>query len=107
MAWLVGILMTNKITWSNEADGAILRLRAAGIPWHKLAAELRVGRNSVIERARRLGLPAVKIDRPPSLQCKAVRDDRLPLGAGHPISWSVITDGTVLQGSPYPYPVFL
>ena len=99
--------MTNAITWSNHADVAILRLRAAGRPWPAIAAELQVGRNSVIERARRLGLPAViKLPKPALLRL-AARTDRLPLPAGHPTTWSAITAGTVLDGVPYPYPVFL
>ena len=32
--------------------------------------------------------------------------DRPPLPSGHPITWSLITDGTVLERSAYPYPVF-
>lgn len=33
--------------------------------------------------------------------------DRPPLPAGHPVSWGAITDGTVLDQSCYPFPVFL
>lgn len=29
--------------------------------------------------------------------------DREPLPAGHPITWGVLTDGTVLEGAPYDY----
>ncbi len=32
--------------------------------------------------------------------------ERSPLPAGHPISWRLLIDGTTLEGSPYPYPVF-
>lgn len=32
--------------------------------------------------------------------------DRGPLPPGHPLSWGAITDGTVLAGADYPYPVF-
>lgn len=31
-------------------------------------------------------------------------DDRPPLPAGHPVSWDVITKGTVLEGTAYPAP---
>ncbi len=34
------------------------------------------------------------------------QNDRPPLPPGHPVSWSLLTDGTVLEGEPYPYPVF-
>lgn len=33
-------------------------------------------------------------------------DDRPALPAGHPVSWGLLTDGTVLENSEYPYPVF-
>lgn len=32
--------------------------------------------------------------------------DRPPLPSGHPVSWGAITDGTVLDHAPYPYPVW-
>jgi hypothetical protein len=33
--------------------------------------------------------------------------DRPAHPPGHPTSWGLLTDGTVLAGQPYPYPVFL
>lgn len=33
--------------------------------------------------------------------------DRPALPSGHPVTWGAITDGTVLDGAVYPYPVFL
>ena len=32
--------------------------------------------------------------------------DRPPLPSGHPVTWGLITCGTVLERSVYPYPVF-
>jgi hypothetical protein len=32
--------------------------------------------------------------------------ERPPLPAGHPASWGAITQGTLLEGAPYPFPVF-
>ncbi len=34
------------------------------------------------------------------------REDRGALPAGHRLSWGLLTDGTVLQDAPYPFPVF-
>lgn len=99
--------MTNAITWTQHADTAILRLRAAGRAWPAIASELRVGRNSVIERARRLGLPAAHRPAPSLVPRSVPRVERLALPAGHPITWSAITSGTVLDQVPYPLPVFL
>ena len=33
-------------------------------------------------------------------------DERPPLPAGHPVTWVMLTQGTVIDGNPYPYPVF-
>lgn len=32
--------------------------------------------------------------------------DRPPLPSGHPTAWAVLTEGTILQGTAYPLPVF-
>jgi hypothetical protein len=32
--------------------------------------------------------------------------NRPPLPPGHPITWKLLTDGTLLEGSDYPFPVF-
>ena len=98
--------MPTPIAWTNHADANLLRLRAAGLPWQAVAHHLSVGRNAVIERARRLGLPPMTRIQPaprPVLE----RNDRPPLAAGHPTSWRAITNDTCLQDEPYPYPVFL
>ena len=33
----------------------------------------------------------------------AAPEGRMALPAGHPISWALLTDGTVLDGSPFAY----
>lgn len=98
--------MSIAIAWSPYADATILQLRAAGVPWHAVASELRIGRNSIIERARRLGLaPVTRLQ--PAPKPAPVRIDRPALPAGHPHSWQAITGNTPLDGEPYPFPVFL
>ncbi len=85
---------------------SILTFRAAGLPWHAVASHLGVGRNSVIERARRLGLPPLtRIPTPPRPAIERV--DRPALPPGHPLSWQAITNNSALEGTPYPFPVFL
>lgn len=32
--------------------------------------------------------------------------DRPAMPAGHPVTWGLLTVGTVLEGTPYPFPVF-
>ena len=98
--------MSIAIAWSAHADSQLLHMRAAGLPWHAVASTLRVGRNSVIERARRLGLPAIS-RLPLAPRPVLERVDRPALPSGHPLSWLAITSNSLLAGEPYPYPVFL
>ena len=62
------------------------------------------GRNTVLERGRRIGArrlaqPVAKLEEEPR--------DRPARPPGHPTSWNLINAGTVLDGAPYPFPVFL
>ena len=34
------------------------------------------------------------------------QNDRPALPAGHPVSWGLLTRGTILEDAEYPYPVF-
>ena len=98
--------MPAPIVWTTEIDARLLQARADGLPWQSIAAELQVGRNAAIERARRLGLaPSTRIQARPSPVVERI--DRPALPPGHPLSWQTITAGTALAGEPYPYPVFL
>ncbi len=94
--------MPAKHNWTNAQDTQIRRLRAEGATWDTIAAVLGMTRWATIERGRRIGarLPPPDFVPPP--------DDpaREPLPAGHPRSWDAVTAGTVLEGTPYPLPVF-
>ncbi len=98
--------MALKIQWSAHADQQLRQMRDHGVTWHAIAAQLRAGRSAVIERARRLGIPPTLLtaSRPASPPCRA---DRTCMPPGHPLTWAAITAGTILDGEPYPYPVFL
>jgi hypothetical protein len=104
-----------KIAWTALADDTILRLRQAGATWDAIAASVGASRNSVMERGKHLLLgtaepasadiaapPASPATEPP----RRFITDRAPLPPGHPLSWAVLTDGTSLAGTAYPYPVF-
>jgi hypothetical protein len=81
-----------------------MALREAGVTWPALAKVMGLGRNTVIERGRRLG--ARKLPRQlPLVLMEAL--DRPPRPPGHPDSGGLITAGTVLEGTAYPFPVFL
>jgi hypothetical protein len=95
-------LMPKKIEWTAAQDMQIKRMRAEGSPWDAIAAVLGVTRWTAIERGRRIGAQRPPVDFVPEPE-NPMRD---PLPAGHPRSWDALTRGTVLEGSPYPLPVF-
>jgi len=104
--------MPEALIWTPERDALLLSRRAQGHSWDAIAAEFAISRSALIARGRRLGLkptrgPAAPPARP--TPAPAPEDDpaRPPLPPGHPRSWGLITQGTVLEGTPYPYPVFL
>jgi hypothetical protein len=72
--------------------------------WNRIAAVLALGRNSVLERARKIG---ARLPRQPVRLEEEEPRDRPARPAGHPQTWGLITDGTVLDGERYPYPVFI
>ena len=95
--------MPKKLPWTEAQDAQLRRLRAEGVHWNGIAALLGVTCWAVMERGRRIGAR-----RPPAGFLPAPDDpNRPPLPAGHPHSWGAITQGTVLDGAPYPLPVFI
>jgi hypothetical protein len=82
--------------WTAATDGVICTMREAGDTWAAIGGALGLSRNTVIERGRRLRAFA-----PPKVLVvaeKQVSEDpnRLPLPAGHPVTWRLISD------APYP-----
>jgi hypothetical protein len=83
-------------TWTADADHIICMMREAGDTWAAIGGALGLSSNTVIERGRRLRAHA-----PPKVVVaaeKQVSEDpnRLPLPAGHPVTWQLISD------APYP-----
>lgn len=96
--------MPQKLHWTQVQDNQIKRLRAEGASWDAVAAALGMSRWTVIDRGRRLGARRL----PPRQVLPRPEDPgRAPLPAGHPQTWSMLTDGTVLEGTPYPLPCFI
>ena len=96
--------MRGQVVWTAALDNDVRTLRTAGLTWDAVAREMRLGRNTVLERGRRIGA------RRPTLRPEPTTDeaaDRPAKPAGHPDTWGLITMGTVLEGAPYPFPVFL
>jgi hypothetical protein len=96
--------MQTRVEWTAALDARLRALRAAGLNWEQVALEMELGRSSVLERGRR-----IRARRPPRAACAVLSEpsDRPARPPGHPSSWGLLTDGTVLAGQPYPYPVFL
>ncbi|MGC9270166.1 AsnC family protein [Acidiphilium sp.] len=93
--------MAKRRDWTDAADNTIRRMRADGATWAAIGDVLGLSRNTIIERGRRiqaLGGPV-----PPRKPVRRAEDDpnREPLAAGHPISWGILTKGTVLEGVAY------
>jgi hypothetical protein len=95
--------MPRKFLWTEAQDVQIKRLRTEGASWDAIASIMGLTRWAIIDRGRRIGA------RPPPPEFVASLEDpgRDPLPAGHPRSWSMLTVGTVLEGTPYPLPVFI
>jgi len=91
------------IKWTPGLDETLLGLRAAGTTWDGIARRMGLGRNTVLERGRKIG--ARRLPPPPPLVEEA--RDRPSRQAGHPETWGLLTTGTLLEGEAYPYPVFL
>lgn len=93
-----------RIVWTDALDAKLRALRFAGVTWDAIAVLMSMGRNSVLERGRKIGarrenqvIPLPEPEEPRDRPC---------LEAGHPRTWGMLTAGTSLEGSPYPYPVF-
>ena len=93
--------MPQKLYWSEATDTVLRRARAEGHTWADIATLLGVSRWTAIERGRRIGAR-----RPPPEFVPKPDLHRLPLPAGHPLSWNLLTEQTCLRGVRYPHPVY-
>ena len=96
--------MRAHVQWTPELDMRLQGLREAGLTWDGIAAEMGLGRNTVLERGRKIGARRL---RPRPAPVAEESRDRPARQAGHPETWGLLTAGTVLEGEAYPYPVFL
>jgi hypothetical protein len=94
--------VSQPFTWTAAQDAQIRRLRAEGATWDGISQVIGRSAAAVRERGRRIGA----IRPPPDFVPLPEDPQREPLPAGHERSWGAITRGTVLDGCPYPLPVF-
>jgi hypothetical protein len=95
--------MRGRVTWTPDLDERLRDLRGGGLTWDHVATSMGLGRNTVLERGRKIGARRRPAILPPTAEAK----DRPPRCAGHPMTWGLLIAGTVLDGEAYPYPVFL
>ena len=96
--------MPVKYRWTATQDDTIRDLRARSFSWDSVAAALTISRSAAQERGRAIGarLPARSVH---DAEAEAFADPtRAPLPPGHKIAWDILTAGTVLAGTLYPWP---
>ncbi len=98
-------VVTAAFEWTADLEARLATLRALGLGWSEAALAMRLGRNMVAEKGRQMGLGTAAGQRP--LVPAPEPPDRPAWPPGHPACWGLITAGTLLDGAPYPYPVFL
>ena len=96
--------MRASVVWTMELDERLKALRDGGMTWDAVAEAMDLGRNTVLERGRKMG---VRVRRPSLAMVPEEARDRPARQAGHPLTWGLLTAGTVLDGERYPMPVFL
>lgn len=87
-----------RLEWTEARDGVLRRMRAEGRTWQDIAAEFAVTPEVARERGRRIGAPAPDH----AVQLQAEDPYRPPLPAGHPRTWGLLTENTVLAGTFWP-----
>ena len=103
--------MPKPLEWTPAQDAELLRRRVTGETWGATAAAMQLARNTVISRARALGV-AKQQDQPADdvPLCQVIADGcrvergwgaREALRAGNAEAWALICAGTCLEGVPY------
>lgn len=93
--------MPAPLAWTAAMDEMLTALRREGRTWDGIAGTLGVSRWTAIERGKFLGIRAPKPIREPKEPRESA--DRPPYPPGHPVTWGLITAGTLLAGQPYRY----
>ncbi len=106
--------MSRRLEWAPAKDAELRRQRDEGQTWDAIALGLGVSRNAAIDRARRIGIPPRRAGEAPAAGA-ASSSPRAPwqpeedpnrpaLSPGHPLAWEILTSGTLLGGTAYPWP---
>jgi hypothetical protein len=92
------------IEWTDALDDRIRGLRGQGLTWDQVALAMGLGRNSTLERARKIGVRtnAAKVQPPPVAPREHL--DRAPKAAGDADTWGLIVASTCMAGAAYSRP---
>ena len=93
--------MPQKHAWNARSDASLARLRKRGFTWETIGFAFGLSRSAVIRRGMLIGLRQPPASRPDPELTNPGRD---PLRAGHPLSWGILTAGTLLENAPYTEP---
>jgi hypothetical protein len=93
--------MPERLNWTKAADQTILTMRASGATWAVIGTTLGLSRNTIIERGRRIHASGGPSALPRPVRETEEDSNRQPLPAGHPVSWGLLTSGTMLEGILY------
>jgi hypothetical protein len=90
----------NRIKWTDELDEQIRAGRAAKRSYTKIARGMGICRNSIIARARDIGLHETRpiVQAAPAPVPQKPRSEPLPAGAAE--TWGLISDGEPFPGRP-------
>ncbi len=87
-----------RLEWTEARDSVLRGMRAEGRTWQEIGADLGVTPDVARERGRRIGTLAA--GQAPNFP--AEDPCRPPLPAGHPRSWGLLIENTVLAGTGWP-----
>lgn len=93
--------MANQLVWTAPRDAVLRTMRQQALSWDVIAAAMGISRWAAIERAKKIG---AHIPLPPRTPRELGAGNREPLPAGHPLAWAILTQGTLLAGTAYPFP---
>lgn len=90
-----------RVVWTADMNKRLRALRWGGMTWDGIAAAMNMGRNTVLERGRKIGAR-----RQVTLRVAPEPVDRPARCAGHPETWGMLWQGLQTKPLPYPFQVF-
>ncbi len=97
-------IRVRRVRWDDALDAQLRDLRRSGLTWEAVAETMGAGRNTVLERARKIGVRTAiaKVQPPPVAPREHL--DRAPKAAGDADTWGAIVVGTCMAGALYSRP---